>query len=455
MPDAGSIAGNWIAPDACTPVLVGFSGGLDSSVLLHALAGDTAVRARGLRAVHVHHDLHPDADRWAVHCVAACDALGIACSVVRVTVSQQGSGPEAAARHARHAAFTAELGDGETLALAHHRDDQAETFLLRALRGSGPDGLAAMRPWRAFARGWLWRPLLRVPRHDLLLYAQRNRLQWIEDPSNGSDAFDRNFLRNRVLPLLSERWPHADAAFARAAGLQAEAAALLAELGDADLASLADDADRLPVDALRAFDPARAARILRQWTARHGLPPLPANGVEAILRELLGDAGDGEPVFAWSGAAVHRWRNALHAVAQTQVLPAAWCCGWDGAAPLALPDGSALELQCIEPQAADDDQAAAARRDACSPPWHVQARQGGERIVLPGRVHSHALKHVLQDRGVPPWERRRLPLLSASDGSLLAAGNVVVSDAFTDWLRQRGLRLHHARPRAAGSGIVQ
>ena len=142
------------------PILVGYSGGLDSTVLLHLLASDADLRRRGLRAIHVHHGLHAEADAWAAHGERECAALGVPLQAVRVEVDAgAGLGIEGAARAARHRAFAAALGDGEILALAHHRDDQAETFLLRALRGSGVDGLAAMRPWRAHARGWLWRPL--------------------------------------------------------------------------------------------------------------------------------------------------------------------------------------------------------------------------------------------------------------------------------------------------------
>jgi hypothetical protein len=153
-----------------------------------------------------------------------CAGLDVPLTIARVEVRDDGDGPEAAAREARHAAFERELRDGETLALAHHRDDQAETFLLRALRGSGADGLGAMRAWRAFGRGWLWRPLLAQPREALRDHATTHGLPWIEDPSNADPRFDRNFLRQRVLPLLRERWPRVDASFARSAALGAEAA---------------------------------------------------------------------------------------------------------------------------------------------------------------------------------------------------------------------------------------
>ncbi|HTL14699.1 MAG TPA: tRNA lysidine(34) synthetase TilS, partial [Thermomonas sp.] len=256
------------------PVLLGYSGGLDSGVLLHLLAADPRIRASGLRALHVHHGLHPDADAWAAHCRAACEGLRVPLEVVRVRVDRDaGLGPEGAAREARHGAFAAALGEGEVLALAHHRDDQAETLLLRALRGAGVDGLAAMRRERAFARGLLWRPLLDAPRAALLAYARAHGLRWIEDPGNAGTDPDRNFLRHAVFPLLRDRWPHAADALARSAALCAEAADLLAAGDAAALEAVRRGADTLDVPGLLALPAPRRARVLRRWVAELGLPP--------------------------------------------------------------------------------------------------------------------------------------------------------------------------------------
>jgi tRNA(Ile)-lysidine synthase len=422
-------------PDnADSPILVGLSGGLDSTVLLHLLARDARLRANGLRAIHVHHGLHAEADAWAVHCEALCAGLDVPLTIARVEVRDDGDGPEAAAREARHAAFERELRDGETLALAHHRDDQAETFLLRALRGSGADGLGAMRAWRAFGRGWLWRPLLAQPREALRDHATTHGLRWIEDPSNADPRFDRNFLRQRVLPLLRERWPRVDASFARSAALGAEAADALAHIDDAALDALLDG-DSLPSSALRALPADARARSLRRWILHLGLPPLPADGLRRIESELLPAAGDRIPHYDWSGARIVQWRGRLHALRKGDEWPVDWRRDWDGGSPLVLPDGGRLALE------------GAQRFDAA---LRVHARVGGERIVLPGRTHSHALKHVLQERDVPPWQRARLPLLSAADGALLAAGTDILAAPFADWLATRGacLRLFPATPGA-------
>jgi len=415
-------------PPASGPLRVGFSGGLDSTVLLHRLAHDPAFRAAGLRAIHVHHGLQPGADDWAVHCEDVCARWGVDLDSVRVTVARDsGRGLEAAAREARHAAFAARLPPGGVMALAHHRDDQAETVLLRALRASGPDGLAGMASARRFGDGWLWRPLLALPRSALQAYAEAHGLRWIDDPSNDEDGADRNFVRNRILPLLRTRWPQAGAALADVAGLQGETVALL-ETDDA--VALADartlDPAVLRVDRLQPLPPARRGRVLRRWILELGLAPLPRQGSAWCDATLARAADDRTPVFDWGRHRLQRWRDLLHAGPIRPPLPDDLVLDWNGAAPLALPDGDRLQFD----GPLDDTMR-----------WRVQARRGGERIALPGRTHSHALRHVLQDLGVPPWIRARLPLLSDTSGRLLAVGDLAFDRDFDAWLRAGGRRL--------------
>lgn len=429
---------------ASRPVLVGLSGGLDSSVLLHLLAADPARRAAGLRAVHVHHGLQAHADAWVRHCARVCEQWGIELCSRRVAVPEDtGLGPEGAARQARHAAFARELRQGEVLALAHHRDDQAETFLLRALRGAGTDGLAAMRVWRPFADGWLWRPLLATPRQALADHARSAGLHWVEDPSNAGTDADRNFLRNQVLPLLRQRWPHATDALARSAGLAADASRLLKADDDRALADVTtSDPRALDVSRLLQLPVARRARVLRHWVERLMLPPLPGAALPQIEAELLAAASDRTPVHAWSGARMMRWRNLLHAQRAQPALQIDFSVDWNGIAPLTLPTGDRLVLETAEPSGAP----------GLPFPLRVHARRGGERIRLPGRSHSHALKHVLQDLGVAPWIRARLPLLSrAGGGPVMAAGDLVLSQEFAQALRESGVRLRWIRDPAGNA----
>lgn len=415
------------------PLLVGFSGGLDSTVLLHRLANEHDLRERGLRAIHVHHGLHADADAWASHCRELCKQLGVALTVARVQVDTgAGEGLEAAARHARYRAFAEHLRGAEVLVTAHHQDDQAETFLLRALRASGVDGLAAMRPWRRFAEGWHWRPLLAIPRATLQAHALAHGLPGIDDPGNARTEHDRNFLRHQVLPVLAQRWPRAAAALARSAALSAEAATLLARDDAIALAQVRSlDPQALSVSALLALPAARRARVFRHWLEQLGLPPLPGEGVRRIETDLLPALAGADAAFTWQDAIVRRWRDLLHAERVVPGLALDWQADWSTQAPLPLPNGDELVLEGA----------------AWPSPLRVTARRGGERLHQPGRKQSQALKKLLQAEGVPPWERSALPLLWDGDGELLAAGDLLHSARFDAWLRQHQARLRWRRHR--------
>ncbi|MCC7221816.1 MAG: tRNA lysidine(34) synthetase TilS, partial [Candidatus Contendobacter sp.] len=185
-------------------LIIGYSGGLDSHVLLHDLATHRSRwPERGMEALYIDHGLQAASVSWGEHCAKVCRELGVPFRVLRVQARPPaGESPEAVARRARYAAFAAELDSSTALLTAHHRDDQAETWLLQLRRGAGPHGLAAMPAAARLGEGWLLRPLLEVERSELLAYAHRYDLRWIEDASNASLDFDRNYLRWRIMPLL-------------------------------------------------------------------------------------------------------------------------------------------------------------------------------------------------------------------------------------------------------------
>jgi len=385
---------------------VAFSGGPDSTALLHALATLPQARARGLRALHVDHGLHPDSSGWAAQARAFCAALQIACELCRVEVAGgTGEGLEAAARHARYAAFAQVLQPGEWLLLGHHRDDQAETVLLKLLRGAGPQGLGGMRAVRPLGRGQLWRPLLGLSREVLRDYVQAHQLPCIDDPSNSDTALARNHLRHEILPRLRRHWPQAvdsilhSAALCRAAddSLRARWSAAFTTLHDAATGSL-------EADGWLALDPALREPLLDHWLHARGLPAPTAAQRRQIERQCGARPGQ-QPCVRWPGAELHIWKGRLWAQAPQPAIDPCWRACWHGE-PLALPDGSQLTL---EPTA------------RLPTPLTVRLRRGGERIKPAGDRHTRELRDLFQQAALPPWRRPACPLLHAGDELIAVA----------------------------------
>ena len=393
------------ATGAPVTLRIAYSGGRDSHVLLHWLAGQRAALApHRLRAVHVEHGLHPDCARWAEHCAAVCAALGVPLDVRRVDArAARGESAEAAARTARYAALAADMQAGDLLLTAHHQADQAETVLLALLRGAGLAGAGAMPGLRRFGRGWLLRPLLDWPAADLASYAHAHALQWVEDPSNGDARFDRNFLRGQILPLLGTRWPAAGAGLARHAAHAAEAQALLDELAAADGAT----ADTLAVTQLAALSAPRQRNLLRGWLRAKGVAAPSRARLEALRHQALTAGADRLPYLPLGEHAVRIWQGRLHLTPEPLPAAPAGPVQWRLDAPLDLPGSGRLQAQVC-----DGDGIAAA---LLGEPAVVEVRFRSD-------VGGKALKKRLQAMAVPPWERGRVPLLFRGAQLLQAAG---------------------------------
>ncbi|MGH8501043.1 MAG: tRNA lysidine(34) synthetase TilS [Gammaproteobacteria bacterium] len=385
---------------------IAFSGGLDSTVLLHALTAIVSGSGPALQAVHVHHALHPQADNWAEHCRQVCAALDVPFRLVRVDAgAKRGESPEAAAREARYRALRSAIKAGVCLLTAHQQDDQAETLLLQLLRGSGPAGLAAMPGITRFGDGWHVRPLLDFTRRELADYAAARGLSWIDDPSNWDIEPDRNFIRHEIMAALRARWPSSTRTLARAAGLQAEVSTLLGELANQDLAVLAGSrADTLSIAALRGLSGPRQRNAIRHWLIGLRLPLPTQTQLEHVLIGVVGARGDRSPVIAWHGVEVRRYRDNLYAMPPLPAHDPNMVLPWDTREPLNIPHlGVTLESSLLESSGIAD---AAARSDIT-----IRFRRGGERCRPRGRRHHHDLKKLFQEAGVPPWERDRIPLV--------------------------------------------
>ena len=400
---------------------VGLSGGVDSVVLLHALNG---LRRAGLgfelSAVHVHHGLSASADAWASFCSDLCTSSGVALDIVRVDVPRAtGEGLEAAARRSRHAVFSACAADW--LALAHHRDDQAETVLFRLLRGAGVAGAAGMPTERSQPGGpRLIRPLLDVPRSTIARYAGEHSLTWIEDDSNADSHFRRNHLRREVMPRIEEQFPAAAPALARAARHFAEAADLLDELAQADRSTVAGSSGRIKLAGFNALSPARARNLLRSELRTAGFRAPDARWLDEALRQLATAAAGAQTCVSHADGELHVYRGDLHVLARRPAV-AQLALSWDG--QLALPWGDERVL-FVRRQGAGIAARLLAGASVC-----LRARRGGERMQPDARRPRRALRNLLQEAAVPPWERSRLPLLWCAE-RLAWVGGFGVDAAF-------------------------
>jgi len=399
---------------SASSLALGFSGGLDSTVLLHLLCcwRDAGLLTARVRALHIHHGLQLAADDWLQHCRRQCQRWDVPLSDQRVQVADTvGRSLEEAARTARYEAFLQLLSGGESLLLAHHADDQAETVLLHLLRGSGVMGLAAMPIHRDLDGHPLLRPLLSFSRQELLDHACSHGLQWVEDQSNGDRRHDRNFLRHDILPRLAARWPAAVSSLGRSATLAAEAAEVLDAVADrlvggADGAS----ANRLSLALIAAQPRAQARLLLRTWLRRQALSlgaPAPSfQEVERCWQELVAGATGGyrKLVLAGGRLHLHAYRNALTLLPPLPPLPAEVC--WQPQEPLTLPAPLGSLHWCGDAPA----------------PALLTVRFGVEGLRIPKRDgHTQSLSQFWQQQGVPPWVRGCVPFVFCA-GELVAIG---------------------------------
>lgn len=390
-----------------------FSGGVDSTLLLHALKRlEPAAR---LEALHIDHGLHPGSAQWAERCRSIAGALGARFRAARISVDDRGAQSlEAAAREARYRALTGMLAPGAVLMTAHHGDDQLETVLLRILRGAGVRGLTAIHEAGKLGAIDLVRPLLGFSRAQVRAEAERLNLSWLDDPANSDVSFDRNYLRTEIVPGLRRRWPGAHTVASRLAGRMSEAEEILGEVAERDAAAIGD-LRRIPCAVLRNLSVARQNNLLRHVIRMLTLPAPAKAQLDTLLAALAVTRSDAQPLIEWPGAQARIYRHRLYlmaplppvaAGAARAVVTVEEC--WTGAqgrlrlepaVDIGLPDGWVREG------------------------LEVRFRQGGERFQPLNGAHRRMLKQWLQERAIVPWMRDRIPLLY-HDGKLVAVADL-------------------------------
>lgn len=402
---------------------IALSGGLDSCVLLHSIAAlQLPVK---LHALHINHQISPNADGWQQHCADLCAQLNIPFTAVKVDVKNIGRGIEDAAREVRYAVFEQHLAAGDYLLTAHHADDQAETMLLRLMRGTGPRGLAAMAQQRPLAAGTLYRPLLGFTRSELEAYAQTQDLTWVNDESNADDHYDRNYLRNQVIPLLRERWPAFASKWQQTADLCAANEALLEDLAAQDLVlaevkpALVGTSISLPY--VESLSSNRRHNLIRHWLRGQGLSTPEQQHLQQIEQQLIAGRQDAEAQVTWGDVSLRIYRQRVYALPLVDLpVPSQSSVAFSSCVDLS----AGFQLQC-----ALYENHTAPLLKADLPELHIRFRRGGERCKPHKRAHSQTLKRLLQDSGIEPWLRESLPLIYSGD-NLVAVADLWICEGY-------------------------
>lgn len=420
--------------------LVALSGGIDSTVLLHAVVSANRQLETPLPviAIHINHQLSTQALDWQEHCKRYAHTVGVEYIHETVDVARDGKGVEAAARDARYRVFESYIQPGDCLLLGHHQQDQAETLLLRLLRGAGVRGLAAMPRSRAIGEGQLLRPLLDVAQADIEAYADEHKLQWVDDPSNASNDYDRNLLRNQVLPQLRERWPSADKTLAQTSERMQQTEQLCRELAEQDLASLGLCAARwgqcIDFKSLQQLSFVRITNLLQYWCRQSGLPVPEGEHLEQIQQQFFSaQARLSSACVSWSRTQLRQFSGRLYLMPelpafQTNTQPANNEVPWHTDSILDLHGAGSLRAERL--MAKTGDLPAATSKHVCLAPgnYSIRWRQGGERCTPSGRAHSQTVKKLLQEYQLETWLRDRVPLIYRDD-TLVAVGDLWSNEA--------------------------
>ncbi|MFP3019680.1 MAG: tRNA lysidine(34) synthetase TilS [Arsenophonus sp.] len=402
-------------------ILVGFSGGLDSTVLLDSLVKLRKTTSPNLkiRAVYIHHGINNKANEWAIHCQKVCLDLQVDFCLQYVYINKTKKGIEAAARDSRYQVFREISLPKEIIVTAQHLDDQVETFLLALKRGSGPAGLSAMPISIPFADTYLIRPLLSISRKQLFFYAKSKSLSWIEDESNQDQRYDRNFLRLIIMPYFKSRWPYFLKTVARSARLCAEQESLINELLKNYLFDLVTPEGSLQLDTLISFSKIKRNAILRRWFSLHGILMPSYSQLEQIWKNVICARSDAQPKFIlFNKNVIRRFKQQLWLLPKFKDLTKI-CLSWKLPSELKLPDNLGKLIITNNGK----ELRAPLQNEKVTVRFGLKGK-----IKIIGRQHSRKSKKIWQELGVAPWLRDRTPLIYYND-KLIAAVGVFITES--------------------------
>ena len=407
-------------------VLVGFSGGLDSSVLLDMLS--QTIPSDRITAIHINHGLSAKASQWQAHAELFCQSRGITCHSENVNVEHYGSGPEAAARQVRYDVFEKLLHQQGILLLGHHQDDQIETLLYRLMRSSGPLGLSGIPVTRSIGAGTLYRPLLTWSKEELKTYALAKSIEWVEDKSNSCNDYDRNFLRNRLIPILAERWPDYRKRLSGVSAISRDSTELCRDLASQDIMSLQSRPERggvsLLIDSFNKLSRVRQKNVLRHWAETQNRHTPSRRIIDEIINSVVESRIDASPKVICGDSEYRRYDGRLYLLDSIKLVSEPV----ENPLDLSLQHRDAINLGGGMQLVAEPTRGEGLRMPE-NRAFRIANRQGGEHCHPVGRSRSNSLKKCLQEFGLEPWWRDRVPLILL-DQQIVAVADLWVCEGW-------------------------
>lgn len=430
------------ALSASSPVsayIVGFSGGADSTALVHALSKIREQLDAPISAVHVNHGIHTEADRWQNQCEVFCQQRGIDLVCLSVELNNEsGKGLEAEARHLRYEAITNLLKPGDCLLTAHHADDQAETVLLNLMRGSGVDGLSAMPECRPLGPGVLQRPLLNFRNSALKRYLSEENVEWTDDPSNYYLDHDRNFVRHQVIPLLEQRWPEVGQRLLLSCNAMSDARRLLEKLADEYLEPNLSHPFVLAVTPECIANRELFKLVIRRWVKQSDLTGIPVYQLDSFCDQVQHVDSDHKVSLSWDGSLLRWYKNQLWLSDNRDILPCPVVKWPKGQSSVDL--GQDAGCLSLVKSGRAKNQAETAVSAVPKGVFEVGARVNLNASAIEQGGHHKSLKNIFQSAGIPPWLRDAIPLCSQDD-EVLALGDWCLAKPFADWLHENEMTL--------------
>ncbi|MEM8843447.1 MAG: tRNA lysidine(34) synthetase TilS [Pseudomonadota bacterium] len=401
--------------DQNNTIWIAFSGGIDSAVLLHAVTSVAKDTGHTVKAIHIDHQIHKDSKEWSEFCKNQCRILSVFYRSISVELKYVSElGVEGSARIARYQAFEDILESEDILLTAHHADDQVETILLQLFRGAGVQGLTGCAMQRDLGKAQMLRPLLEVSRQQIEEYAKSYELSWLEDPSNKSIQYDRNFLRHEVLPLINMRWHGLRETIARSSQWQTESSYLLDRLAKQDLEFSDVLENPIPIKKLKCLDSTSMKNALRWWMRENKFPMPSAQILNHIISDVINSSQDSEACVRWQHCECRKYRNKLYLLEQLNAHDSNQMYEWNIELPLQIDSlGLTLTQEKLLEHGVKCDQLETLL---------VKFRQGGETIKPRGRGCHKDLKTLFQEASVEPWLRDRIPLLYRNESLIFVWG---------------------------------